>query len=459
MQKGLLIISLMLLPFNIFAQDPYTDMLAEGKTWNFIRWPYGNTHTEGIRGDTIISGKACKQYGYIGNDGSFNPVFFFRQEGSRVYQIDDKKGISRLLFDFGVSKGDTVIWGNEEAKLVVTATGIVRARGHELRTVSYIATEVNYPEGWSDVPPEDRHELLWIEGMGGGRGLLSDPRPDIAGNYDILLNVSCGGELLYDAYILGVSDFDKMMFSYEPVWEYDMRVWNEDTKAWEEGVRCHAVKTGSELPPPGNFVYHSISVEEGGGCKLLLREGDKVYAEKDSYREYMRKVFPGGDNIFEEQGEWPLDVVLYDFSLNAGDRYPCCGEVTVESVSSLTTREGISRRLLLLSNGLEILEGVGCLNSPYGVFAYQNDPGNDILGMEMALSLTGVTASGIGIQSFRKYGNESDPIFVMGDVEQGIAPISTERETSTSIHDLQGRRLNGVPQKSIYIQNGRKYVK
>ena len=459
MKKGLLIISLMLLSFNVFAQDPYTDMLAEGKTWHFIRWPYGNTHEEGIRGDTVINGKACKQYGYMGNDGSFSPTSFLRQDGNKVYSEDGQKGISRLLFDFGASVGDTITWGNDEARLVVTGTGTVRARGHELRTVTFIVIGVNYPEGWLDVPAEDHHELLWTEGMGGGRGPLSDPSPYIAGNYDILLGVSCGGELLYDEYIPGVSDIEKMMLSYEPVWEYGMRVWNKDTEAWEEGVRCRAMKTGSELPPPGNFVYHSISVEEGGGCRLLLRQGDKVYAEKNSYREYMRKVFPEGDDIFEEQGEWPLDVVLYDFSLSAGDRYPCRGEVTVESVSSLTTRDGISRRLLSLSNGLEILEGVGCLNSPYGVFAYQNDPGTDSPGKERGTSLAGVAASDMGIHSFRKYGSDSDPVFIIGDVELDITPIRTELEKEDLIYDLQGRRLNRIPQKGVYIENCRKYVK
>ena len=442
-----------------YRQDPYTDMLAEGKTWHFIRWPYGKIHTEGIRGDSIVNGMTCKKYGYVNYDGSFSCTALFRQEGDRVYHEDGKTGISRLLFDFGASKGDTIIWGNDEAKLVVTGTGTVRARGHELRTVTFIVTGVNYPEGWLDVPAEDRHELLWTEGMGSYGGPVTDPRPDVAGNYNILLGVSCNGELLYDEYILGVSDFEKMMFSYEPVWEYGMRVWNKDTEAWEEGVRCRAMKTGSELPPPGNFVYHSISVEEGGGCRLLLRQGDKVYAEKNSYREYIKKVFPGEDDIFEEQGEWPLDVVLYDFSLNVGDRYPCRGEVTVESVSSLTTREGISRRLLLLSNGMEILEGVGCLNSPYGVFAYQNDPGTGSQGKERVASLRGDAASGMGIQSFRKYGSDSDPVFIIGDVELGITLSKTERVADGTIHDLQGRRLNGTPQKGIYIQNGRKYVR
>ncbi len=46
------------------AQDVYSDMLADGKTWSFIRWPYGNTHCEGMRGDTIINGMTCRKYGY-----------------------------------------------------------------------------------------------------------------------------------------------------------------------------------------------------------------------------------------------------------------------------------------------------------------------------------------------------------------------------------------------------------
>jgi hypothetical protein len=37
--------------------------------------------------------------------------------------------------------------------------------------------------------------------------------------------------------------------------------------------------------------------------------------------------------------------------------------------------------------------------------------------------------------------------------------IITERVADGTIHDLQGRRLKGVPQKGVYIQNGRKYVR
>ena len=75
----------MLLSFNVFAQDPYINMLAEGKTWHFIRWPNGKIHTEGIRGDSIVNGMTCKKYGYVNYDGSFSCTALFRQEGDRVY--------------------------------------------------------------------------------------------------------------------------------------------------------------------------------------------------------------------------------------------------------------------------------------------------------------------------------------------------------------------------------------
>ena len=55
-------------------------------------------------------------------------------------------------------------------------------------------------------------------------------------------------------------------------------------------------------------------------------------------------------------------------------------------------------------------------------------------------------------------------IFTSGDfdlpaVSTRIAPVSTFSEkTSSALYDLQGRRLTGMPQRGLYIQNGRKYI-
>ena len=42
---------------------------------------------------------------------------------------------------------------------------------------------------------------------------------------------------------------------------------------------------------------------------------------------------------------------------------------------------------------------------------------------------------------------------------EGVSEEITDRRTDNAIYDLMGRRLNGVPVKGIYIQNGKKYVR
>ena len=46
------------------------------------------------------------------------------------------------------------------------------------------------------------------------------------------------------------------------------------------------------------------------------------------------------------------------------------------------------------------------------------------------------------------------PAAIITDIQDVLPPPANR-----SIHDLQGRRLNGIPQKGVYIQNSRKYVK
>ena len=453
-----LLLLLALIPSLLPAQDIYTDMLAEGKTWSFIRWSYGDTHLMGMRGDTIVNGMTCRKYGYVNDDGSFSCTAVFRQEGDKVYVKYHGRQDFSLAYDFGTSVGDTIEMEPDRARIVVTGKDIVTARGHEMRRISFKVAEYNDGNGWASVEGNSGN---WIEGIGGSTGPVSNiPVPGLTGNYYMLHDISLGDELLCDSYIFQGQDYEKMMLSCRPEWTYTKLLWDEDKGDWGNLAECYAMKTGMETPPPGFFPYTTISIEEEEAGKLLLRNGDpgQVLAEKASYLEYMSKAFPGIEDVFTELAYFPLDVVLYDFSLNVGDRYPCRGEVTVTAVSSFTTRDGICRRLLLLSNGLEILEGVGCLNSPYGLFAYQNDPGKETLGEKRGGAMAGVAASGLGIQSFMKYGKGSEPIFVFGDMELGIAPVRDEQIDDSCIFDLQGRRLNRIPWKGFYIRDGKKYV-
>ena len=57
-------------------------------------------------------------------------------------------------------------------------------------------------------------------------------------------------------------------------------------------------------------------------------------------------------------------------------------------------------------------------------------------------------------------------IFYLDWMAEPIEPASidadfqfNDSQAAPHLYDLQGRRLNGIPQKGVYIQNGRKYVK
>lgn len=451
-----LLLLLALIPCLLPAQDIYSDMLAEGKTWKFIRWPSGNIHQKGMRGDTIVNGLTCKKYGYVNGDGTFGCTSIFRQDGDKIYSLNFNTGEFYLTYDFGAKMGDVITIGL--ARIEVTGADVITARAHELRRISFKVIEAYDGNGWTEI--QGNYGGSWIEGIGGSTGPESQiPTPGLTGNYDMMLDISFGDELFCDSYIFQGQYYEKMLLSYMPKWTYIKQAWDEGKGEWREPVECHAMKTGAELPSPKNFPYIAVTIEEEKDSKLLLRNGDvgQVLAERASYLEYISKVFPEIDDVFTELAYYPLDVVLYDFTLEVGDRYPCKGEVYVSEVSHMTTRDGVERKVLFLSNGLEIVEGIGCLNSPDGPFAYQNSSGCESMKVSGLRHENGETPTA-SLLSLRKYGEGTDPIYVKGDELTSILQNSIIKRNNSKLYDLQGRRLTHPTTSGIYIQNGRKYV-
>ena len=54
---------------------------------------------------------------------------------------------------------------------------------------------------------------------------------------------------------------------------------------------------------------------------------------------------------------------------------------------------------------------------------------------------------------------ENNPKIMFTDETNTISDIPADKISATPLYDLQGRRLNDVPQKGTYIRNGRKYVR
>ena len=99
-------------------------------------------------------------------------------------------------------------------------------------------------------------------------------------------------------------------------------------------------------------------------------EDGRLYVNKEDYLElftpeYIWRTIGDGNNLPYETTE-DGELVLYDFSKNVGDTYCQLADgttLTVTKTGVMKTEDGVTRRLLTLSNGLELIEGIGCTNS------------------------------------------------------------------------------------------------
>jgi len=89
---------------------------------------------------------------------------------------------------------------------------------------------------------------------------------------------------------------------------------------------------------------------------------------------------------YEDTGDGEL--VLYDFNKQAGETYGAAeghDPIIVDAVDFIETDDGIVRRRQTLSNGLQIVEGIGCINSP-GLLLFYLNPRQSMLDYAMLSS-------------------------------------------------------------------------
>ena len=185
----------------------------------------------------------------------------------------------------------------------------------------------------------------------------------------------------------------------------------------------------------------NVSNDEPKRAIVLLREeGGKIYAERNSYSQFL-----ADNNIFEVESPFfsspDGEHLLYDFTLNEGATYPMNGNVTVSKVTKITTYDNIERRVFFLSNGMEIIEGIGCRNSLGELIGYQSSVAtkreNEIIRGELI---------------------SYDDYDVYIDFPLGVKSPINEKEVLQT-YDLSGRRVSpSSAPKGVYIKGGRKIV-
>ena len=460
--KRTLFLLILCITLHVRASD--TDYLACGKKW-FI-YHHSKPNENGFiyfNGDTVVGGeqsRILRIYYKDSNNGSVLmkcPFGCYRQEGKRVYFYNDKNDSFDLFYDFGANVGDTIRWGSDPCDtLVVTAVDSVCLREKKLRRVTFLNITkeyVHYPQ-----VKHDGYVGQWIEGIGGERGFQSFPYES---NVPVqrLLDFREGEDVICDSRLFSeeAERYNLRMLSFSPVWSYTILNDKDTSSPLSQTITRKEVKVmivGGYLPHVLLNVWTVTGNDmEGSDHELALYEkGGRVFLSEYHYDNYMHDIHPKISSPYKtrEGRIVHYHILLYDFTLGVGDRYPCKGEVYVKETGALTTRDGISRKTLLLTNGLVIVEGIGCINSSLGLFAYQNTEEGQALDAKGTLASFGYVNKEGGI----------DSVYENGDmVLDNILPHQQESILPEAIHDLSGRQLNAIPQKGIFIKDGRKYVK
>ncbi len=219
-----------------------------------------------------------------------------------------------------------------------------------------------------------------------------------------------------------------------------------DGKVWYyETIRQHTQHVIAKYYIDGDTLI------AGKNCKKLMFEwpGTAPHFSGGLYEEEKKVWMFNSMN----SGKEPVAQLLYDFGCKEGDVMKvdlvAYGEMVlkvdkIETVYTFTR----PRRLFTLSDVSEKdrnsgpaywLEGVGSRRDMFSLWPVS--PGAVFVSCEI---------DGRQVADQSSFG----PAAIITDIRDVSLPSA-----SSPIHDLQGRQLNGIPEKGVYIQNGKKRVK
>ena len=381
----------------------YRPFVEEGKTWverESVYVPYMGGLTTlkksfTISGDTLIGQMPCKRLtcetiDRIQGTREYDVIGIY-EENKRVYFIPQGGTDPLLLYDFDAPIGDTLtVYSLNRGN--ISSCKMVVLRRNEMGTV---VGNLTYKEVFHH---DYFWEWTWIEGVGSEDGPMENMTfgPE-KGGWHWLENCCVGDEVLFhQGNVISYHPFIQegkhweygFMYNYDELWlpagePFASESWlvtdreNIDGKAYWKLSRFSTFAHVKSMWRPA---VGSENQSEVTGEVIAIREQDgKVYARKDQYLALLKALYPkevhpdvNPDNFYVAEAEDPAEVLLYDFSLEEGDKYPCLGDVYVETVDRYITSDDRLHKMMRLSNGAILVEGIGCVNSIGGIVIYQN---------------------------------------------------------------------------------------
>ncbi|MCX6303515.1 MAG: T9SS type A sorting domain-containing protein [Bacteroidetes bacterium] len=183
----------------IFAGSVYSQVyyptVGEDKTWSVLAVvscvPFDTSYSTisyQMAGDTIFSsGTYKKMYTSQGQTpGNWNLFCYMREDASRrVWYKHSGTENDRLMYDYSVHAGDSVLAGMEPVYLYVDSVTQVTIDG-SARQKFWLSCQV-FPD----------YKETWIEGIGSSRGIIFSGSAMLVGGWYWFLCISESGQLTY----------------------------------------------------------------------------------------------------------------------------------------------------------------------------------------------------------------------------------------------------------------------
>ena len=438
------IFCLLVLLFVFLGQLPSVaqnsqQMLQEGKEWYYrsVYAPRGadENYYRKISGDTLVGD--VSYWKLVNWQGKF--VDGLHEEGHKVSSVS-----AGGLFDFNLQLNDTL---KDEFGVVVSTSDTILVDGQRYFRLGIAPIDSYYEESRFASPME-----YWVEGIGSSYGLYPIWGMFIIGPHDELDSCRVDGKLLFTR-----NDFLRVPQSQRQWVQGDYRIYPANTPYLiNYAKRTYAAVGELEI---GGRTYQKIynctksrcaGLDPGPRYSYLFamrREGGRVLADADSYRAAFAQasdVYPTND-----EGEY----ILYDYDAHVGDAY-LGTQYTVVEEGDTTLSDGQSRRMLVLSSGHRLIEGVGCVNvqgTPFDYLCHDNAP-NTFFDFSLLENY-------YDTEGHRIYVNTREKAYEA--IVAGVQTVTTSDRLASDdrVYDLQGRRMDvrHLP-KGIYIQHGKKFV-
>ncbi len=500
--------------------SPVLKMLEGDKRWSYTSYNKKKLEYRiddvyaylGFRlyGEKHVNGKLYKEMGYsltlIGsrsNEPIQTPCVGIREESGRIY-VDKEEYLSLMskgselyryadptylpyeetadgeliLYDFTMEPGDSFRHVDGHDAIVVDSVGTLITHDGVERRLIYLSNGCQVAEGLgclnstgsllSYLNPRDMQGMEFYTEYCALTNVIKDGEACFERTLEEIVDgmakvpvnpkslLSCFPEIHYyitSHELLTTGEWPRS--AYEDEYSVETSWRSSEDSLRENGYRYITFSRESRISTNPFFKSSKVMVREDGG---------RIYIKKDDYMalltndSYWSQVGDASYIPYKETEDGEL--VLYDFTMEPGDSFRHVDghdDIVVDSVGTLTTLDGVERRLIYLSNGCQVAEGLGCINSIGALLFYLNP-----LRLDNHRGFLSTFASNYSsmVGYYNKYiyyytlQDERENIFV------GIEQVAgTKCSTNNSpLYDLQGRRLSKRPERGVYIEGGRKRV-